>query len=257
MGNATGIGPALRKARLLRGKSIEEASRETRIRAEYLQALERERFDALLGEVYVRGFLRSYSSYLGLDSDKVVSIYTDHFGLPARPAPAAEQRPPTRRPVNGARRRRRRPRIRVPGPGRWHLNWPVLVAVAVIVVAALATAGWFSRSKTAPPPANGPGVAVPAEVSPTVTVAIEATVDVHATITTDGEGAFDGVLRAGEGGSWDAERTITVRLDRGASVTLTVNGHRVGSPGSSKEPYEATFVPNDFGRTPSPGPSVG
>src|SRR5207245_11307959 len=47
----TGIGPALRRARLLRGKSIEEASRETRIRAEYLQALERETFDAVLGDV--------------------------------------------------------------------------------------------------------------------------------------------------------------------------------------------------------------
>ena len=50
MAKATGIGPALRRARLVRGKSIGEASRETRIRAEYLQALERERFDNLLGD---------------------------------------------------------------------------------------------------------------------------------------------------------------------------------------------------------------
>src|SRR2546423_4099674 len=69
----TGIGQALRKARVERGKSIEEASRETRIRAEYLHALERERFDVLPGDVYVRGFLRSYSNYLGLDPDKVLA----------------------------------------------------------------------------------------------------------------------------------------------------------------------------------------
>src|SRR5207245_11423971 len=81
----TGIGPALRKARLLRGKSIEEASRETRIRSQYLQALERERFEALLGDVYVRGCLRSYSTYLGLDADQVLTIYNRHFGGP-RPA---------------------------------------------------------------------------------------------------------------------------------------------------------------------------
>jgi hypothetical protein len=263
--NATGIGPALRKARILRGKSIEEASRETRIRAEYLQALERERFESLLGEVYVRGFLRSYSSYLGLDSDKVVSIYTDHFGLPPAPAPAAtEQRPPSRRAPNGGPRRRRRwrrsrsaGRGRVDMPGGWHLNWAALIAAAVIVVAILATAGWFSRSRTAPEQASGPGVALPADLSPAVTVGLEAKVDVHATITADGEVVFDRVLRAGEGGSWDADHAILVRLDRGASATLTVNGHLVGSPGSSKQPYEATFVPNDFGRKPSPGPSVG
>src|SRR6266571_9253452 len=91
----TGIGPALRKARLLRGKSIEEASRETRIRPDYLSALEREQFDALLGDVYVRGFLRSYSTYLGLDSDKVLTVYNRAFGpaqtLLAEP-PAAPKR---------------------------------------------------------------------------------------------------------------------------------------------------------------------
>ena len=75
-----GIGPALRKARLLRGKSVEEASRETRIRADYLQALEAERFDDMLGDVYVRGFLRTYSTYLGLDADKVLAAYSERVG---------------------------------------------------------------------------------------------------------------------------------------------------------------------------------
>ena len=41
-----GIGPALQKARQMRGKSIEEASRETHIRAEYLQAMEGEKFES-------------------------------------------------------------------------------------------------------------------------------------------------------------------------------------------------------------------
>jgi len=100
--NATGIGPALRRARLLRNKSIEEASRETRIRAEYLQAMERERFDDLLGEVYARGFLRTYAAYLGLDADKVIAVYAGGSGavgvrsrtapLTAPPASAAPAR---------------------------------------------------------------------------------------------------------------------------------------------------------------------
>src|SRR5204863_1478968 len=79
-GPGTGIGPALRKARQTRGKTIEEASRDTRIRPEYLQALEREAFGSLRGDVYVRGFLRSYSSYLGLNPDKVVSVYVRSMG---------------------------------------------------------------------------------------------------------------------------------------------------------------------------------
>ena len=81
-GPGTGIGPALRKARQTRGKSIEEASRDTHIRAEYLHALEREAFGSMRGDVYVRGFLRSYSTYLGLDSDKVLTVYSRRFGVP-------------------------------------------------------------------------------------------------------------------------------------------------------------------------------
>lgn len=258
MVNATGIGPVLRKARLVRGKSIEEASRETRIRAEYLQALERERFENLLGDVYVRGFLRSYSSYLGLDSDKVVSIYSDHFGPPTQPRPPPPPTPPSGIPDHRfrdeGRRRFRMPRLR----GR-RLNWSVLLAVAVIVVAVLVTTGVFSRSHTAPPAASeAPGAAVPAAgLGPAVTVAVEASVDVHLTITADGRVAFNRILRAGEGDSFQADTTLKVVLDRGASARLTVNGHDLGSPGSPTESYEATFGPNDYGSQPSPGPSVG
>ena len=50
------------------------------IRIEYLYALEREAFGSLQGDVYVRGFLRSYSSYLGLNPDKVVSAYVHAMG---------------------------------------------------------------------------------------------------------------------------------------------------------------------------------
>jgi cytoskeletal protein RodZ len=258
--NATGIGPVLRKARLVRGKSIEEASRETRIRAEYLQALERERFENLLGDVYVRGFLRSYSSYLGLDSDKVVSIYSDHFGPPARSRPPP---PPTSPSGFPDHRNRDEPRgflrLRMPRLRGRRLSWSVLLALTVIVGAVLVGTGVFSRSHTAPPVASGaPGAVVPAaDAGAAVTVAVEASADVHLTITADGRVAFDRVLRAGEGESFQADDTLTVALDRGGSARLTVNGRDLGSPGSATAPYQATFGPNDFGSRPSPGPSVG
>jgi len=54
------VGPALRKARQARGVSIAEASRDTRIREQFIRALEGEDFDRLLGDVYVRGALRTY-----------------------------------------------------------------------------------------------------------------------------------------------------------------------------------------------------
>src|SRR5207248_1278222 len=118
--SGTGIGSTLRKARLLRGKTIAEASRETLIRADYLQALERERFEALLGDVYVRGFLRSYSTYLGLDPDGVLRLYSRRFGgakasLVKQPAAAVVASPSTRSSL---------PHLHLPHLTRHHLTWP-------------------------------------------------------------------------------------------------------------------------------------
>src|SRR5437660_7898674 len=78
------------------GKSLEEASRDTKIKPDYLQALEKESFESLRGDVYVRGFLRSYSSYLGLDPDKVITAYRGNLWAPIgrRRDPRTEQAPP-------------------------------------------------------------------------------------------------------------------------------------------------------------------
>jgi hypothetical protein len=70
----TGIGAALRSARERRGLSYAEAESATHIPRHHLQALEDERFDALSARVYVRGFLRSYGQYLGLDVAELVAL---------------------------------------------------------------------------------------------------------------------------------------------------------------------------------------
>jgi cytoskeletal protein RodZ len=74
-GPQTGVGSALRRAREVRGLSLDEAARDTRLRTDQLDALERGDFDVLPGEVYVRASLRTYASYLGLDPDKVTDVY--------------------------------------------------------------------------------------------------------------------------------------------------------------------------------------
>jgi hypothetical protein len=70
----TGIGATLRDARESLGISFETAERDTHIPRHHLQALEEERFDAFHAPVYVRGFLRSYSQYLKLDSGELLDL---------------------------------------------------------------------------------------------------------------------------------------------------------------------------------------
>lgn len=69
-----GIGELLREARVARALTYAEAERDTHIPRHHLQALEEERFDAFSARVYVRGFLRSYAQYLGLDAVELVAL---------------------------------------------------------------------------------------------------------------------------------------------------------------------------------------
>lgn len=69
------LGNTLRQAREARELTLREVEWATRIKTEYLAALESEEFDSLPGAVYARGFLRSYAAYLGLDAEPLISEY--------------------------------------------------------------------------------------------------------------------------------------------------------------------------------------
>jgi cytoskeleton protein RodZ len=73
------IGYSLRSARERQGLGYPEIELATKIRAKYIRALEEEDFDSLPGDAYVRGFLRSYADYLGLDGDIYVDEYASRF----------------------------------------------------------------------------------------------------------------------------------------------------------------------------------
>ncbi|NOH11981.1 MAG: DUF4115 domain-containing protein [Chloroflexi bacterium] len=67
------VSSQLRQKREERQISLEVASKETHIRLHFLQALEDGDFGALPSHIQVRGFLRSYANYLGLDSANLLS----------------------------------------------------------------------------------------------------------------------------------------------------------------------------------------
>lgn len=76
------IGGSLREARLKRGLTPADVQKAIRIRDRYLQALEEERWELLPGDAYVKGFLRTYADYLGLDGNLYVEEYSSRFSHP-------------------------------------------------------------------------------------------------------------------------------------------------------------------------------
>jgi cytoskeleton protein RodZ len=127
------IGTSLREARARRGIDLVRAEADTKIRAKYLQALEDERFEILPAETYVKGFLRTYAEYLGLDGHLYVDEYNSRF--------ASSDEPPV------SARARRQPRPRASESSLVVVALAGIVAIAVLVVVAF-------RFSTDEPPAN-------------------------------------------------------------------------------------------------------
>ncbi len=73
------IGNSLREARHRQQLELSEVEQATKIRSRYLKALEEEAFDSLPAQTYVKGFLRTYADYLGLDGQLYVDEYNSRY----------------------------------------------------------------------------------------------------------------------------------------------------------------------------------
>jgi hypothetical protein len=128
------IGNSLREARLRQQLDFPELEQATKIRSRYLRALEDEQFDVLPAETYVKGFLRAYAEYLGLDGQLYVDEYNSRYVV-------GEDEPVARPRRSDAGRSQRRADSRV-----------VLAALAgIAAVTALVIAAWkFGGSNDQP-----------------------------------------------------------------------------------------------------------
>lgn len=78
--NSFSFGRYLQTFRIESGKSIEDVSEETKIGVNYLTAIENEQLDRLPQEVFVKGFLRSYSRAVRADGSEAVRRYLACIG---------------------------------------------------------------------------------------------------------------------------------------------------------------------------------
>lgn len=80
----------LRTAREDQSLSREDAAHEINLRLDQLDALERDQFERLPGDTFVRGYLRTYAKWLRLDVDKTLAAYIEQTGHSADVSLSAE-----------------------------------------------------------------------------------------------------------------------------------------------------------------------
>ncbi|MCK5852828.1 helix-turn-helix domain-containing protein [bacterium] len=69
------IGQIIKRARTEKGIRIEKAASETKLKIQYLQAIEKDDFDELPAPIYAKNFIRIYANFLGLNGIEVSKKY--------------------------------------------------------------------------------------------------------------------------------------------------------------------------------------
>lgn len=247
---ATGIGDTLRAARRRQRQSLTDAAADTRVRESYLAALEEEEFAALGGDVYVKGFLRSYAKFLGLDPEPLLDVYRAEHEQADDGAGLAHQ------PVAPL------PRDRRSGPA-------VIVVAAGALLLVLAAIGLMagdddedpevaergpspvqspSPSPDPAPEAPSPETPSPSPESDPTGPAIEG-VQVEITVTgsrswmrvqVDGATTLEGVRENGFSQTFTGEEMILMRIGDAGAVSVEANGEDQGTLGQDGDVVEVT-----------------
>jgi hypothetical protein len=211
------IGSSLKDARLRRGLDLPSAAEATKIRSRHLQALEDEQFDLLPGQTYVRGFLKTYADFLGLDGQLYVDEYSSRFWINQDGTPAT----------------RRKVRYRRKHHGRIEMNMIVFTLVAITGVTALVIAAWKfggASSKAVPPASPSRPVAHHATGRPLARLRVQAVegrslIDVRVLVRAGRVGRllYRGTLESGESQTF-AERSLLLVVSAPRHVVLWLAG---------------------------------
>lgn len=215
------IAKKIEQRRKDRSLTLEKVSQIIKIRLPYLQAIESGHWDELPGEVYVRGFIKRYAGFLGLDTDALMAPY---IGMETV-APKAE--PDTKSPIASEM-------------NRLQFLWIAVIGVFVVVFIKL-----IQNERTAPlrstaPVAVSSATAVSAPAATPETPAPEApraALPKHALQVfspfplwlrvTASDRTFEGFIPQGASWTWKGEGTFNIRFGHTKQVVLLFDGQPV------------------------------
>jgi hypothetical protein len=221
------IGNSLREARVRQGIDYPTAEAGTRIRTRYLRAMEDEDFDLLPDPSYARGFLRAYSSYLGIDPALVLDEYESRYGELAHALSPEGRRRAQRRAERGPRRREAQ------------LLWLAIGGVAgVAVLTWLGIGGTAGQAPGTPTSttsiATAPAPTRPVDLSFTGRGARGSYLEVRSGSAT-GATLYSGLLAPGAKRAFTVPNQAWVRMGNPRLISMTLDGQALAIDGGTGE----------------------
>lgn len=262
---ASSPGTILKRCREYHGASIEEAAESTKIAVHHLRALENDQIREFASLIYLKGFLRIYAGFLGLNPDDLMRLYE-------RLDPGAEDSEHDRGQTTGEDSKRKRRRF------SWQrLALPTVLLLAMFVTSAILNhsshpsrpvtqlhPAFTSTSAPAVQPVRSSAQAVTAtpepeaepeqdhtqeaeeavvapkdtapKVNETFIVRLKVVQSGSLSVTIDGSTSQSYDLASGDVFEWKADRSVALELSNAASVEAELNGRPLRHFGPSGAP---------------------
>jgi cytoskeletal protein RodZ len=251
-----GIGAVLREAREEQGRTPSDVAAGTSMRVAQVEAIEADRWEQFGGDVYAKGFLRSYATWLGLDPEPLLEKYRrsvqhdamDPLALTA--GPVAGEAP-----------------SEVPA---WLLRFGTALGVVALAVGLVNLVQDRTPSpadqdqavaENAPDPVASPTPSStevdaspePSEPSPSPSPTfdgIELTLlfegSSWVSVTVDGQSRQQNTFTEGEVLDLEADDAVEIRLGNAGGVRALLNGRNIGPFGESGSVVDLRFTPDGF-----------
>ncbi len=241
------IGTILKKSRESKGLTLQQIEDETNMRWKYLEALEEENYDVIPGQAYVRGFLRNYAAFLGIEPEEMLEIYRLETEINA----------PKEHEANPARKNQ----SKVNHNGK---QMPITL-LGIMLVGVIGVGSWFvwqnnlqpqskspvgqEKSITKPPaaevpiakpkPANEtPNTPTQPQTQPPGAIAQGVALKLTASngqcwiaVVADGQKVYEGFINNGEVKAYNAKTKIAIRYGNAGVVDVQFQGKDLGKVG--------------------------
>ena len=266
------VGETLQRERLRLGIDLESLSQHTRIRRQYLEAIEADQPEGCPGRFFYRSFVRQYAEAVGLNPEEIEAGIRDIPAASAvHEATAAPERFPLRSPDGILTESNR------VDSSRGGKLWGSVAALAVVIIGCAVLYSRFSGhapdavrppqqatataspAQAVPVQASPPPVAAPApQPSPQpvatapepppeeVTVTVKATEIAWISLTPEGQNAVIATLQPGEEKTVAAKDLVRLRTGNAGGIEISLNGKPIGRIGRSGQVRTVVFTPQGF-----------
>lgn len=199
---------------------IAQVAQALKTKLETIQALEANDFQKIPAPTYVKGYLRSYANYLGIDSEQILAEYNRQYPTGSKQVLILQGQ--------------KLPRV---GLDIKKLLVPagviIVLIIAVIIFIIYKSPVPGPQSPVAPTPTEQPQPPSSPTATPPITTPLflsANTLDsVWLRVYSDGKLIFEGTLQKNESENWQAQNELKLRIGNPSKLNLSLNGQSLGS----------------------------